>query len=150
MLEINNAKSFAWFLSAIIIGTLLNLVPVVFQVYDGWISIIPYTIFGIILTIILIIRPNYVSFQFLPNRLRISSGISEETTLELNGNDFAGYKLTPGYRKYTYTLIFYRKVAKGYLQSRPVRIALMNAAQIADLEAALERLNATKQQPPLQ
>lgn len=150
MIEINNAKAFAWFLSISIAGTLLNLVPVVFQVYDGLVSIIPYTIFGLILTVILIIRPNYIAFQFSANSLRISTGISEETTLELNGNDYAGYKLTPGFRKYTYTIVFFRQVAKGYLQSRPIRITLMNSTQIALLEAGLEKLKTTKQQSPLQ
>lgn len=150
MKEINNAKAFSWFLSCVIGGSLLNALPVLFNVYDGWLSLIPYTIYGCILALILIIRPNYVSFQFLPNQVNISTGISEETVMKIAGNDYADYKLTPGFRKYTYTIVFYRQVAKGYLQSRPIRITLMSAAQIAAIEASLEQLKTTKQQPPLQ
>lgn len=139
MIQINNARSFALFISVLIGGSLLNTLTIIFGWYQGYWVIIPYTMFILVFGSVLLIRPNYIQFQFRAGILQISSGINSESVLEIRKDDFANYKIESSLFGYVHTLYLFRKVNKGYLKSRPIRISLITDQQLSQIKEGLDR-----------
>ncbi len=145
MLQVTNSKAFGWFVAGVVLASLLTTLAVMFLDFTVYTIALPYVVYTIIFFGMLLLRPNYVAIQFSGNKLYISSGIQQESLLEIPQHEYAGYKLNPSVYNTVHTLLVYRKVAKGYLQSRPIRITLMTKQQLILIKEALERFKPPQQ-----
>lgn len=138
-IRIDNGKAFAWFYGSIIL-TMIGLTFCITLIADSeasWIHLLPYGVFGIISILLLVFRPNYVAFEINSHRIAIFQGLNSDEPFSIFRTDYAGYELTASMNDRIHAFVAYRKVERGYLKSREIRLALFSSGQIVELKNAL-------------
>ena len=137
MKQIDNTAYYTRFYIGVILLALAGVLPLLIGIPYIFVVYLPYFTTAVCITLIAIFRPAYFSIMITPDRLQIQSSISGDETMEIRRQDYAGYKITPHVKGWRNDLVIFRKSERGLLQSRVIRVSLLNKEQIKDLNAIL-------------
>jgi hypothetical protein len=144
-IELSNSRAFLIFLGIIFGISMLNIWLILSVDDDNLLmTLFPYFNFLLISVALLVLQPNIIAFTIIRvnNSLQINSGLSEEHSLIIKGEDIFDYKLDSKVMNYAYNLVIFKRGSKGIMKSPDFRIVFFSEK---DLDTLVKYLELNKQ-----